>query len=523
MNRQERRRLAKTNPSNSAALLAQGVRAHQAGNLAAAETAYREVLHQEPGHFDAMRLLGELILSRGQARDALALLNHLTALHPRNFLAHYTLGNACRLTGQVDTAIACYRNTLALNPGFAAAHHGLGLALRRAEREREAADNFRQALTAEPNWAEAWKDLGLALAMLGELPDAEAALKRATALRPGFGEAQRHLAAIRCDTPTQAETAALLACAADPRLPPDEKLEILFTLGRQEDKAGQYEAAFNHFAAANALLRARQAQAGIGFERARLVQDVDKLASTFSPAFFVAQGGTGSPSEAPVFIVGMPRAGSTLFEQIAASHSQVFGAGECLGIGAAAARIGWAPSPAWTPAALRTEAETYLRTQQSKAGTAARIIDKMPDNIFQLGLISALFPQARIIFCARDPRDTILSCFFQHFAQPLAYDTDLQDCAFRLREVERLTRHWQSVLKLRHMTLSYDALLAAPEAESRRLISFLGLDWEAQCLDFHQSARAVRTASWAQVRQPLYQNASGRWRHYAAQLSGVEI
>ncbi len=523
MNRQERRRLAKTSPPNNAALLAQGVSAHQAGNLAAAEAVYLQVLRQEPGHFDAARLHGELMLNRGQTREAVTLLNQLTARHPRNFLAHYSLGNALRLAGQIDAAVACYQNTLALNPGFAGAHYGLGLVLRRVEREREAAGNFRQALTTEPNWAEAWKDLGLTLAMLGELPEAEAALKRAVALRPGLGEAQRHLAAIRQDNPTEAETAALLACAAGAWLPPDEKLDILFTLGRQEDKAGRYDAAFGHFAAANALLRAQQARAGISFERARFSQDVDKLSATFNPAFFAAQGETGSPSEAPVFIVGMPRAGSTLFEQIAASHSQVFGAGECFGIGAAAARIGWAPSAAWTPDALRAEAETYLRAQQAKAGTAARIIDKMPDNIFQLGLISTLFPQARIIFCARDPRDTILSCFFQHFAQPLAYDTDLQDCAFRLRETERLTQHWQSVLKLRHMTLSYEALLAAPEAESRRLISFLGLDWEPNCLEFHRSARAVRTASWAQVRQPLYQNAAGRWRHYAAQLSGVEI
>ena len=175
------------------------------------------------------------------------------------------------------------------------------------------------------------------------------------------------------------------------------------------------------------------------------------------------------------------------------------------------------------PESLRTEAETYLRTQQAKAGNAARIIDKMPDNIFQLGLIATLFPQARVIFCARDPRDTIISCFFQHFSQPLAYDTDLQDCAFRLREIERLTRHWQNVLPLCHMTLSYEALLADPQAESRDLISFLGLEWEPQCLDFHLSARAVRTASWAQVRQPLYQTAAGRWRNYEPHLKDLQL
>ena len=155
---------------------------------------------------------------------------------------------------------------------------------------------------------------------------------------------------------------------------------------------------------------------------------------------------------------------------------------------------------------------------RSRAGDARRIIDKMPDNVFQLGLIATLFPNARVIFCARDARDLALSCFFQNFTAPLRYDTDLEDCAFRIAQTERLMAHWRTALPLRWLVMDYEALLAEPETESRKLIDFLGLDWDPACLDFHKTTRTVRTASWPQVRQALYQHAAGRWRHYAAHL-----
>ncbi len=231
----------------------------------------------------------------------------------------------------------------------------------------------------------------------------------------------------------------------------------------------------------------------------------------------------GDATAAPVFILGMPRAGSSLFEQIAASHSMVFGAGERSGIGEISAQLGWAPGPAWTAENFAAAARHYLDGLPPGAKTKPRVIDKMPDNVFQLGLIATLFPKVRVIFCGRDARDVALSCFFQRFAMPYSFDTDLADCAFRIREVERLSAHWRRVLPLSHMTMSYEELLANPEAESRRLIAFLGLEWEPQCLDFHRTPRAVRTASLAQVRRPLYQDSVGRWRRYQAHLAGIEF
>jgi tetratricopeptide (TPR) repeat protein len=504
-------------------MLARGFQRYQAGELAAAELCFRDALSESPDDPEAMRLLGEVLIDRGRAAEAVLLLRRLAALHPDHFVSHYSLANAYRLAGQNAAAIASYREAVALNPQFAGAQHGLGLALRNACRESEALEPFKQAVRARPEWAVAWKDLGVTLAILGDLTLAEAALQRAVTLQPDLGDAQRHLAGLRPDIAGPQDLARLAAACAKPQTPAGERVEMLFALGRLAERSGDFDAAFKHFAQANGLLRAEQAKAGIGFDRARLTRDVDELIGIFSQSYFSSLPGQSDASELPVFILGMPRAGSTLFEQIAASHSQVFGAGERAGIGEISAKLGWTPNPAWTAQNLADAARRYLDGLAQAAGQARRIIDKMPDNIFQLGLIATLFPKARVIFCGRDARDVALSCFFQRFAMPYGFDTDLEDCAFRIREVGRLTAHWHSVLPVAHMTMSYEALLASPEAESRRLIAFLGLQWEPQCLEFHLNRRAIRTASLAQVRRPLYQDSAGRWRHYKKHLAGLDL
>ena len=507
MNRQERRRAAKTNPPDP---VAEGFARYRRGDLAGAETCFRAA----SAHPEAMRMLGEILADTGRHAEAIALLSRLISMQPHHFEGFYALGNAFRLAGRTEDAIRAYQAALVIKPGFAGLHHGMGLALRRAEREDQAITYLRETVRLVPDWGIGWRDYGLGLAMLGDLPGAAAALARAVALAPGLGDAHRHLAALRATPPSAADLAELGRRAANPATPPDERIDMYFALGRLAEKSGDHDAAFRHYAAGNALLRG-----GNSFDRARLTRDIDRIIATFTPAARRAHG--ANPSAAPVFMVGMPRAGSSLFEQLAASHSAVFGAGEQTGIGAIAARIGWAPGPLWTQDRLAAAAQGYLAPLQEKAGGAARILDKMPDNIFQLGLISALFPNARVIFCERDARDIAISCFFQRFAQPYGFDTDLADCRFRNDEVNRLAAHWQAALPLRWMSLSYETLLAEPEAQSRRLIAFLGLDWEPQCLDFHQTARPVRTASWAQVRQPLYQSAAGKWRHFTPQLAAA--
>ncbi len=517
MNRKERRALGKQAPDRHTEAVQGAYSLYMQGNLAAAETRLRQVLAEAPKQTEAMRLLGEVLADRGQFDASIALLRRLIGMEPRNFQAHYALGNAYRLSLQLELAIAAYRASIALEARFAGPHHGLGAALRSAGQERQALPHYREAVRLQPDWAIGWRDLGLNLALLGDLAGAQEALQRAVKLQPGLGDAQRHLAALRQNPAGAQEIADLTARARDPRLAAAERVEMLFALGRLTEKNRDFDAAFGHVEAANKLLRGQLQNAGRAFDPARLKADIDRIIATFSTDVFKPYTGWGNGSEAPVFIVGMPRAGSTLFEQIAASHSEVFGAGERQEIGGISNRIGWAPSPAWTREAIAASAAEYLAAVPMPPGMA-RSIDKMPDNIFQLGLIAVLFPNARVIFCERDRRDLALSCYFQRFAQPYGFDTDLRDIALRIQALDRLRSHWLQALPLRCMTFSYEGLLKDPATQARRLIEFLSLNWEDKCLAFHETDRVVRTASWAQVRKPLYQDSLDRWKNYRAHL-----
>lgn len=486
--------------------------------MASAESLFQQAIRSAPEEPNAIRLLGEVLIDSGRTGEAIALLQRLVKLWPKQFTSHYSLGNAYRHDGRYEMAIACYRQVLALEPRFAGAHHGLGMVLRSLEREREALKSLRQAVHYKSDWPVAWKDLGLTFAMLGDLPMAEYSLKRAVLLEPSLGDAQRHLAAIRQDIPEKEEMAVLTYRAVDPRISIVERIDLLFTLGRLADKACDFDMAFTHVAAANALLREQMKSAGTRFDRVGLRRVVDTLIAVFSSSTFEDFRQWGDPCETPVFIVGMPRAGSTLVEQIAATHKQVFGAGESSTIPKVADRIGSAPSGRWTKAGISAGAMECRAAMQGLAGDVARVIDKMPNNILLLGLIAVLFPRARVIFCDRDLPDLALSCFFQNFTGSDGFDTDISDICFRNDELQRLKAHWLSVLPLRCMTVRYEKLLDDPEGESRRLIRFLDLEWDTQCLSFYETQRIVRTASWAQVRQPLYHRSRGHWKNYEKHL-----
>ena len=255
---------------------------------------------------------------------------------------------------------------------------------------------------------------------------------------------------------------------------------------------------------------------------------MDGLIAVCTPGYFERVRSFGVDSDVPVFVVGMPRSGTTLAEQILASHPCACGAGELHDIGQIVIKLaeglgGPEQYPnslgRLDPAPVRALAEAYLDQLRQRCGEAARVVDKMPLNYQHLGVIAALFPRARVVHCRRDPIDTCLSCYFQDFARPLPFGPDLAHLGHHYREYERLMAHYTRVLPLPLFELRYEELTADQEAVSRRLLDFCGLDWDDRCLRFHETARTVNTSNALQVRQPLYRSSVGRWKRYEAHLA----
>jgi len=539
---------------------------HRAGRLDRAETLYRKVLKRAPGHPDTLNMLGLIALARGRPQRAVQLIGEAVRRNPAFADAHSNLGNALLAAGRDGEAIDSYRRAIALAPSAPAPAYNLSVALRAQGRISDAEVALRAAIALDPSaldWRcelaaalmelerydealgvldelaglrqdggdvlvraaalyrkadyagaeaayrrggallpdreEAWNGMGLCLRAAGRFAEAEAAFRRAAALAPDRSEARRNLGLIgKLDA---VETGRLAQAAADAAASAMDRVAAGFALGKLLDEAERYDDAFEAYRAANALFLSAT---GRRYDRATTAAQVDRIiAEPFSPP-------AGPASDLAVFVVGMPRSGTSLIEQIAASHPQVHGAGELKAIG----RI------AESPRALKM-AQEHLEHLRRIGGGAARVIDKMPDNIFLLGRIVGLYPAARVIFCRRDPRDTCLSCFFTLFASGNPFSYDLSDCAERQRQTSRLMRHWQDNLPLANLTIDYESLVRDPEGQSRRLIAFLGLDWDPACLDFHKTSRAVATASSWQVRQPLYARSVGRWRHYAKHLDAL--
>lgn len=491
------------------------------GDFAAAAASCQRAVQLAPGLAEAHNNLGNALRALHQLEAAAGALRRSVALEPS--APRYTnLANVLADLGRCEEAERAYRCAIEREATFAPAHYGLGIQLYLRGEVAAAAESYRRAATLNPGHAPAWHGLGSALRALGEIDAAVEAFHCALAADPHFAEAYRELAACGRLPADGAQAVRAAALAAAPERSSEERAAAAFALGKALDDAGRFDAAFAAYTEANQLYREVLASSGIRFDGEALRRQVDATIATFHSAYFAAVRDWGDPSELPVFIVGMPRSGTSLLEQIAASHSRVLGAGERPDIGILAPTLAAAVAAA-DRALVRRLAADHVKRLQGLGGAALRVIDKMPDNLFELGTIATLFPGARVIFCRRDPRDLCLSCYFQRFAAgrlPFAYD--LTECARRWVEAERLAAHWARVLPLRWHEVWYEDVVADLDGQSRRLMAFLGLDWEPGCLEFHRTPRVVATASAWQVRQPLYDRSVGRWHHYRRHLAPLE-
>ena len=502
--------------NNLAAALNQ--REEFAAGLASSERAIALI----PEFFGAYVNHADALMGFERFAEAEASLRRALDLAPDRAQTHRDLGWVLAKLGRYDEAVARFEEAIALDPDDPTAHFALGTTqyLRKALPGSEA--EFRRAAELAPRYTAAWHELGTVLRSSGRFEEALFCFRRTADLDPDWPEAYRSLAVTGQQATDEAQLRRLEAVLKNCERSVSDRISAGFALGMLLDNAERCDEAFACFAEANALHRQQRAEAGERFEIEAFRRQLDDLIELATPDFFSAAALWGNPSQAPVFIVGMPRSGTSLVEQIGASHSRVFGAGELHAIGeiweTLSAHNRGLPVEKWDAALIRRIADRHVESLEALGNGAVRIIDKMPDNIFFLWIIAALFPSARIILCRRDLRDVCLSCYFHHFTEGHLYTYHLSNCAARALEIDRLATHWLRVLPFEILTIDYETLVSDPERESRHLIEFLGLDWEPACLDFHRTERPILTASAWQVRQPLYQRSIGRWRRYRGQL-----
>lgn len=482
------------------AALEQALQLHQSGNLKQAEALYGKILQQHPGQPDALNLLGVMATSVGQPEVAIDLISQAVTQLPHEPDFHGNLAAAYQAAGRLPDAVRHYREAIRLNPAAVNQYLFLSDALQEQGDLEEALALSLQSLRVNP-------DSALAYCSLGELA--------------GHG----------CYTLTDADVQHVQELLDAGRQSPQDASLLYFTLAAHWERSGRFDQAFACYRQANDLKQQVYRSANQSFDQAKHRALIDSLLAVFSPEFVQRVRNFGIDSATPVFIVGLVRSGTSLVEQILASHPEVHGAGERKDIDQLTTNLhkqfpGSAAYPACVPhldpGLARNLAYGYLQRLARPAGTASRITDKMPHNYLHLGLIAMLFPRARIVHCRRKPLDVCASAYFQNFKwQP--HTASLDDIAFHHGQYERLMDHWRRVLRLPIHEVDYEQLVADQEAVSRELVAFCGLEWHERCLSFYRTERVVQTASKLQVRRPIHDRSVGRWVPFQAHLQPLRL
>ena len=487
---------------------------------------FQQVLARQPEHAQAWHLLGLARQQLGRHSDALAALRRALALTPGNTRVVEALAESEFHAGYPEDALPLWQGLLRDRPGDVNAVLRTAETLNRLGRHEEAIAVLRQALAHNPQAGDLWLALAQTEEDAGDRDAARKAYRSALELRPDWAFPVSGLLGLDRGNAGDELVDQARRLLAQPALPDPDRALIGYELGKVLDGRGEYEAAMGTWHQANAARRRMT-----GSDTVSLSDAARRLVGTLDRGRLRARTSRwpGNPDERPLFVVGMPRSGTTLTEQILAAHPAGHGCGELPDIALIARNL-----PASVPgggtwpdciddipdAALDEAAGRYLRAATRHAPPGAlRLVDKAPLNFFHLGLISLLFPRARVVWCRRDPRDIAISVYGENFALEERLATRLEDIGHYINLQTRLMRHWQSVLALPILELCYEALASRPEPQARRLVDFAGLPWDPACLEFHRSDRGVQTPSRWQVKQPIYTRSIGRWRNYEGHLA----
>lgn len=482
-------------------------------------------------------------------QQALDLYQKLALIEPQNFDVYKYMGLTYKALGQLDNASISFKKALELKKDDSVVLNSLGLTLLDAGSHQEALLFFKMALKKSTNAAMIHDNIAMVLQELGDLEEAEAHLKKAIELNPSFCKAYYHLANIKRYKSLPKNLVAQSEELLNNDLHPDERAEILFSLGKFYDDAGSYEKAFYYFKEANSVT-------GISFDVSKLKNAAHKVKNFFTKSFFDRDAREQGYREGPIFILGMPRSGTTLLEQMLSQHKEISACGELTLVGEIVAKIvkKYGSYPECFAKIDLSESKKYqemyfntlqdLRQSRSILGyhkSDAKLLspnahsenetknekfewsqektrfitDKMPANFQYIGVILKIFPKAKIIWCHRDPRDVCLSCFFTHFKTRIPYAYNLETLTEYSIEYHALMKHWQDVSPIEIHKVCYDSLVSDPEKVMKKVFEYLKLSWDAECLEFFKAKNPVSTASAAQVRQPIYNHAKKRWENYS--------
>ncbi len=490
-----------------------------------AETVYRKALEFAPNNPDTIDNLALALKDLDRLDEAADLMRRALTIESRDekLFVHY----ATVLLDQhkVDEAAKSNESALALNANN---HDAVNLAGRIAfERGDLAAalTSYRRALTLKPDLADAYNNMGNVLKELGQLQEAHDAYLQAIRLDPNIAGVYVNLADSKKFAPGDPHLATMEALAEkSDGLSKTDRLQLDFALGKAYGDLKDYQRSFTHLLAGNAAKRAT-----IAYDEASVVGLFDRIEATFTRELMAQKSGGGDPSRMPIFVIGMPRSGTTLIEQIIASHPLVHGAGELQTFNDVVLAVrgpdgGTLRYPDFVPAldaaALRQIGARYIADVRKLAPSGERVTDKMPSNYYFAGLIHLALPNAKIIHSVRNPVDTCISCFSKLFTAEQNHTYDLTELGRYYKRYEQLMAHWRRVLPAQAiLDVRYEDVVADLEKQARRIIEYCGLPWDDRCLSFHETERPVRTASATQVRQPIYKSAVGRWRVYELQLA----
>ncbi len=514
------------NPNVAAAWHALGVLVFNGGQLQQAYDMFANAVRLEPNNPMFHRNLGEISRRLGKLEQARLCGEAACKLAPKDVDAHYNLGLAYTDSGDFKKAVQTYKKAVKLNPKHGLSWNNLGSALEEQGDKKAALKAYEKAVALNAQHAEAQNNAGAIYSEQGNLDEARSSFQAAIAARPSFVESHYNLSSLKTYTTDDPHLAMLEQVYAQrERLTPQARIRYDFALGKALDDIGQYDRAFAAYDEGNRIQHSL-----LPMDEARADALLDEIVNTFTPEFFKERArwsGAKPRGKTPIFIVGMPRSGTTLLEQILSTHTSVYGAGELTDLNeivVAATEPGADQSfvpgiVSLTKEQVKKIGQEYIEKVWKLSPGSKFITDKMPANFFYLGLIHLALPNAKIIHAMRDPMDSCFSCFSRLFNDTMEFAYDQGTLGRYYRRYITLMRHWHKVLpEGTILDLPYEDMVADTEEQARRVLKFVGLPWDDKCLEFYKNERLVKTASVAQVRKPIYTTSVARWKHFARHL-----